>query len=84
MDRRPRHTSACAPHARSSHTLAPFSRRHHHTRSRTHSPHTHDHTESSVIPKLHELHTTFPRAKRELRARLNIEVPLNVLGCLGG
>ena len=35
-------------------------------------------TQSFVIYTPHELHTTFPRATRELRARLNIEVSLNM------
>ena len=35
-------------------------------------------TQSFVIYTPHELHTTFPRATRELRARLNIEVTLNM------
>ena len=35
-------------------------------------------TQSFVIYTPHELHTTFPRATRELRARLNIDVTLNV------
>ena len=34
--------------------------------------------QSFIIPTPHELHTTFPRATRELRARLNIEVTLNM------
>ena len=34
--------------------------------------------QSFIIPTPHELHTTFPRATRELRARLNIDITLNM------
>ena len=34
--------------------------------------------QSFIIPTPHELHTTFPRATRELRARSNIDVTLNM------
>ena len=74
-----RASRALFPHPRAVLTATPS-----HKITNSLSTHTHVNTKSSVIYKLHELHTTFPRAKRELRARLITEVTLNMLGCLGG